>query len=214
MTFDHFLDTVFVPFFDFASMTLINVLLVANVLLIILLLIHKYRRSDLFELNFPMLKAVVVIMAAFVWLTTLFYSGITGTFATPIKTLADYAHLLNTDLPSGIRVLIELGIVGLLALAPYHTNLRLMKQQKLDRVERDDLKDCVTRAKAWAANEGQRSRQIKAELKALRAGETFIKENRYVSAAVKEEFSRIIRETLKAEQQDIAKNDRHSKRRR
>lgn len=189
MTFDHFLDNVFVPFLDFASTTLINVLLVANVLLIILLLIHKYRRSDLFELNFPMLKAVVVIMAAFVWLTTLLYSGITGTFATPINTPADYVHLLNT-------------------------NLRLMKQQELDRAERDDLKDRVTQAKAWASNEGKRSRKIKAELKALRAGETFIKENRHVSTAVKDEFSRIIRETLKREQQASAKREATDGRRR
>lgn len=214
MTFDHFLDNVFVPFLDFASTTLINVLLVANVLLIILLLIHKYRRSDLFELNFPMLKAVVVIMAAFVWLTTLLYSGITGTFATPINTPADYVHLLNTDLPSGVRLLIELGIVSLLALAPYHTNLRLMKQQELDRAERDDLKDRVTQAKAWASNEGKRSRKIKAELKALRAGETFIKANRHVSTAVKDEFSRIIRETLKREQQASAKREATDGRRR
>lgn len=104
--------------------------------------------------------------------------------------------------------------LGALAVTPYLIIRRLMKQQAADHEERDDLQNRMTKANAWASNEGQRSRQIKAELNALRAGETFIKENRNVSTAVKEEFSRIIRETLKAERQALAKNDKNGKRRR
>lgn len=83
-----------------------------------------------------------------------------------------------------------------------------MKQQKQDRVERHDLQNRVKKANSWAHNEGQRNRQIRAELAALRAGEAFIKENSHVSVAVKEEFSRIIRETKKAEEQALFVKDR------
>ena len=206
MTFKIFWDTVFFPFLDFACMSLIVVLLAANVLIVVLLLVHKRCHNDLFEMSFP--KIMVIVMAGFIWITTLVSAGFTGTFFTPINNPADYVHLLNTDLPAGVRLLIELGIAVLLAFPAYSANLRLMKQQKQDRVERHDLQNRVKKANSWAHNEGQRNRQIRAELAALRAGEAFIKENSHVSVAVKEEFSRIIRETQKAEEQALVVKDR------
>ncbi len=208
MTFNIFWDTVFLPFLDFACMSLIVVLLAANVLIVVLLLVHKRCHNDLFEMSFPKLKIMVIVMAGFIWITTLVSAGFTGTFFTPINNPADYVHLLNTDLPAGVRLLIELGIAVLLAFPAYSANLRLMKQQKQDRVERHDLQNRVKKANSWAHNEGQRNRQIRAELAALRAGEAFIKENSHVSVAVKEEFSRIIRETQKAEEQALVVKDR------
>lgn len=146
MTFNIFWDTVFLPFLDFACMSLIVVLLAANVLIVVLLLVHKRCHNDLFEMSFPKLKIMVIVMAGFIWITTLVSAGFTGTFFTPINNPADYVHLLNTDLPAGVRLLIELGIAVLLAFPAYSANLRLMKQQKQDRVERHDLQNRVKKS--------------------------------------------------------------------
>ena len=67
MTFNIFWDTVFLPFLDFACMSLSVVLLAANVLIVVLLLVHKRCHNDLFEMSFPKLKIMVIVMAGFIW---------------------------------------------------------------------------------------------------------------------------------------------------
>lgn len=202
------------PAISFALTSANYLLATADLLLILLLLMHKYLRSDIFAMSFRSLCRTLLPVGFFCWLTLMIFYVSTPGEPPKLASPAEFLHWMTTDLPFGGWLLMSLFSLGALAVTPYLIIHRLMKQQTTDHEERDDLKDQVTKANAWASNEGQRSRQIKAELHALRAGETFIKENRHISAAVKDEFSRIIREKLKNEKLAMAKNDKSRKRRR
>lgn len=196
------------PAISFALTSANYLLAAADLLLIILLLMRKYLRSDIFAMGFRSLCRTLLLIGFFCWLTLMIFYMSTPGKPPKLASPVDFLHWMTTDLPFGGWLLMSLFSLGALAVPPYLIIHRLMKQQKADHEERDDLQNRMTKANAWASNESKRSRQMKAELIALRAGETFIKENSHVSVAVKEEFSRIIRETQKAQEQALAGKDR------